>query len=122
MGVRSVLRFPVWDRGRRSLFRLTTGTLGEAQRGHVALSGSFSAIGSSSLFAVAFTGTPSSFRHRKAFVLDTRGVAPVKWTPLSRPKKCRPKLQSWTAPLSNVSDPRPCSWAFFFPPHSLHRG
>jgi hypothetical protein len=76
MGVRSVLRFPVWDRGRRSLFRLTTGTLGEEQRGHVALSGSFSAIGSSSLFAVAFTGTPSSFRHRKAFVLYTRGVAP----------------------------------------------
>jgi tetratricopeptide (TPR) repeat protein len=39
----------------------------------------------------------------------------LKWTPLSRPKKCRPKLQSWRTPLSHVSDPRPCSWAFFFP-------
>jgi hypothetical protein len=39
------------------------------------LSGSFSAIGSSFSFAVAFTGTPSSFRHRKAFVFYTRSVA-----------------------------------------------
>jgi hypothetical protein len=51
-----------------------------------------------------------------------RAHCQVRWTPLSRPKKCFPKLQSWRTPLSNVAASRPCPTAFLFAPHSLHTG
>ena len=38
-GVRSVLRFPVWGRGRRCSVRLTTPTSQDEQRGQITMSG-----------------------------------------------------------------------------------
>src|SRR5947209_1664180 len=78
MGVRSVLRFPVCDRGRRSLFRLTTRALWEEQRGHAALSGSFSAICAAFLFSVAFSGGPQHLKTPLAITTPTKSASGLK--------------------------------------------
>src|SRR6266542_2478512 len=59
-------------------------------------------------------GRPVRKLHAARFSDQTE--AGVRWTPLSRPKKCLPKLQSWRTPLSHDAASRPCLRAFFFTP------